>query len=75
MDKYALAKILNDMYENAADGESVAMIHLFGIKYAEDIIKAETNATELAKLGNINNSYATEISKGMKLSKYVKVKE
>lgn len=75
MDKYALAKILSDMYLGAADGESVAMIHLFGIKYSSDIVKAETKASELAKLSGISDSYATEISKGMKLSKYVHVKE
>jgi len=41
-------KILSDIYENAAAGESVAMIHLFGIKYAKDIINAETaNSSEM----------------------------
>jgi len=32
-----LAKILSDMYDNAAEGEKVTMIHLFGIKYAKYI--------------------------------------
>ncbi|OZB38290.1 hypothetical protein MRO13_05495 [Vibrio metschnikovii] len=73
MDKYKLGQVLSEMYENAKHGESVAMIHLFGIKYADEIRKAETTATELANLAKISPAYATEISKGMKLSKYVKV--
>lgn len=32
-----LADTLSDMYQNAPHGDSVAMIHLFGIKYALEI--------------------------------------
>ena len=32
-----LGSALNDMYHNASKGEVVAMIHLFGIKYASEI--------------------------------------
>jgi hypothetical protein len=60
------------MYSKADNGEKVAMIHLFGIKHAQDIKALETNSTELAKLSGIQPAYATEISKGIKLSKYVK---
>ncbi len=35
-----LASILSEMYKNASKGEAVAMIHLFGIKYADDIKKS-----------------------------------
>jgi len=31
-----LADILHEMYFESDDGEAVAMIHLFGIKYAEN---------------------------------------
>lgn len=68
-----LAEKLNDMYFNSKKGEAVAMIHLFGIKYASDIKKSGATYRELAKLAKIQLSYATEISKGAKLSKYVKV--
>ncbi|WP_436286865.1 HTH-like domain-containing protein [Vibrio alginolyticus] len=32
-----LGSILEKMYQNAPENESVAMIHLFAIKYAEQI--------------------------------------
>lgn len=32
-----LGVALSDMYHNAPKGEAVAMIHLFGIKYAEEL--------------------------------------
>ena len=72
MTKNKLGEILHDMYSKADSGEKVAMIHLFGIKHAKDIKLLEVNSTELAKLSGIQSSYATEISKGVKLSKYVK---
>ena len=34
MNKEELGKILHDMYFNSPEGETVAMIHLFGIQYA-----------------------------------------
>ena len=73
MTKFELAEILNKMYFDSADGEAVAMIHLFGIKYAEKIKESGATFKELAALAKIQPSYATEISKGAKLSKYVKV--
>ena len=30
-------KILHDMYFDSENGEAVAMIHLFGVKYAQEI--------------------------------------
>ena len=73
MDKNELGKVLHDMYFNSPDGETVAMIHLFGIKYAKEISNADTTFKELAELAKIQPSYGTEISKGVKLAKYVKV--
>lgn len=63
---------LKEMYENAAKGEAVAMIHLFGIKYAQEIISSKASKKEIAKAAGIHESYGTEISKGIKLSKHVK---
>jgi len=34
-----LSCTLRDMYDNAPDRDQVAMIHLFGIKYANEIKK------------------------------------
>lgn len=69
-----LSEKLNEMYFSAMDGEAVAMIHLFGIKYASDIQELEESKRSIAKAAGIPESYGTEISKGVKLSKYVTVK-
>ncbi|PLA74975.1 hypothetical protein CYQ88_03500 [Hydrogenovibrio sp. SC-1] len=47
------------------------MIHLFGIKYATEIKNSNESMKSIEKAANINESYATEISKGVKLSKFV----
>lgn len=71
MTKNELGKTLRDMYDNAPDKDQVAMIHLFGIKFADQIINKYT-ATEIVKASGIRPSYATEVNKGIRLSKYVK---
>jgi hypothetical protein len=37
MNEQELINELKKMYENAADRKQVASIHLFGIKYADDL--------------------------------------
>ena len=69
-----LGNILHNMYFDSEEGEAVAMIHLFGIKYANEINELGASKREIAKAAGIRESYATEISKGVKLSKYVHVK-
>jgi hypothetical protein len=66
-----LGQKLSDMYNNAPAGDAVAMIHLFGIKYASEIIQGGYSKKEIANNANIQESYGTEISKGVKLAKYV----
>lgn len=66
-----LITILNDMYFNSPEGEAVAMIHLFGIKYAKDIKSCEESMKKFAVAAGLNESYGTEISKGVKLAQYV----
>lgn len=67
-----LGGILSDMYTNAIKGEQVMMIHLFGIKYADDIKKV--GIQEVIVQSGIRSSYRTELNKGVKLSKYVRPK-
>jgi len=67
MSKDELSQILKDMYNNAKDGEKVAMIHLFGMKYGNEI-KQAASFKEIAQLAGIQESYATEISKGSKIA-------
>ena len=62
-------QILHGMYHGADFGESVAHIHLFGIKYAGEI--EGLNLQEIAREATGHSSYGSEISKGRKLAKYV----
>tara|TARA_R110002096_G_scaffold401123_1_gene597893 strand:- start:1765 stop:1992 length:228 start_codon:yes stop_codon:yes gene_type:complete len=62
---------LSEMYNNAPKGGAVAMIHLFGIKYANDIKGSEYSKKDIIKQSGIPTSYLTELTKGVKLSEYV----
>ncbi|RAI94302.1 hypothetical protein DET54_108102 [Paenibacillus pabuli] len=70
-----LGEILNNMYRNAPDGDQVANIHLFGVKYADIINRNDFSVKEIVIASGISLSYTTEVSKGIKLSKYVVTKE
>ena len=50
------------------------MIHLFGVKYAYEIRKNKYTPKEILKSVNMQESYQSEINKGIKLSKYVVAK-
>ncbi|MBA6339378.1 hypothetical protein H4J57_19525 [Colwellia sp. BRX8-7] len=69
-----LGRILKDKYHTAPKGEAVAMIHLFGITYAEHIKATGASMRALILAANIPKSYATEISKGVKLAAFVSIK-
>lgn len=74
MDLRKLGEILEKMYAGAQKGEKVTMIHLFGIKFADLISENGYKPLEVVKAAGINASYATEVSKGINLAKYVKIK-
>ena len=74
MDPQRLANIFSQMYTDAADGTQVAMIHLFGIKYSEEIRTSGDSPANIARQGNIHVSHGTEINKGCNLTPYVEVK-
>jgi len=65
MTEQQLIGILKSMYETAGNGQQVAYIHLFGIKYANEL--KGKNLKNIAEKATGRESYATEISKGMKL--------
>ena len=62
---------LSEMYNNAAKGDAVAMIHLFGIKYSNEIKESEYSKKDIIKQSGISASYLTELIKGVKLAEYV----
>jgi len=49
-------------------------IHLFGIRYADEIECCGTSCRDIAIIAGIKESYATEISQGVGLAQYVTVK-
>ena len=67
-----LGKILAEMYNDAPRNEQVTGIHLFGIKYAEEIKNAGIKS--VIDFSGIKSTYRTEVSKGVNLAKYVVVK-
>lgn len=75
MDKAELAEILRERYEKAKRNEAAMEIHLFGIEYAKEIQEGGYPVMELVELAGIGRGYATEVSKGMKLSSHVKILE
>lgn len=62
---------LREMYDNAPKGDVVAMIHLFGIKYANDIEQGNYSKKDIIEQSGISASYLTELNKGVKLAEYV----
>jgi len=66
---------LNEMYNNAPKGDTVAMIHLFGIKYANEIKESKYSKKDIIKQSGIKESYLTELTKGVKLANYVIIKD
>ena len=68
-----LAMKLKEMYESS-DGEKTTMIHLFGIMYASEVKECGYTPKDILKIADMPESYQTEISKGIRLSKYVEVK-
>ena len=66
------AKILSAMYHQALPKEKALSIHLFGIKYSDEI--RDMPSKEIAERAGIKVSYGAEIRKGINLAKYVKVR-
>ncbi|MEG1395136.1 MAG: hypothetical protein RSD04_05225, partial [Clostridia bacterium] len=75
MSEYSLGQILKKMYEEAPNGDQVAQIHLFGVKYARVLESKRLNKKSILKSAGMPESYQTEISKGIRLAKYVIVKD
>ena len=65
------AAILECVYKNAPDREIAVRIHLFGIKYADDL--HSLSIREVVELAGVPD-YVTEIGKGRNLARYVDIK-
>lgn len=66
-----LGVVLSKMYKEAVNNDKVAMIHLFGIRYADMIKHEKLNLKAILTYANMPSSYYTELGKGIRLAKYV----
>lgn len=66
------SKILAQMYKDALLNEKVVSVHLFGIKYADEI--RDMSVKDIVIGAELYKSYQTEIRKGINLAKYVEVR-
>ena len=69
-----LGRTLGKMYREAAKGETVVMIHLFGVRHAEDIHRCEGSIRDIVRAAGINESYTVEVNKGVNLARFVREK-
>lgn len=70
-----LAKELRRMYEYGYERNvTVAMIHLFGIKYADEIEACDVVPKDLCCMAGLPESYGREVSKGRRLAHFVDLK-
>ena len=65
-----LGKLLAEAVAKAPKGDIAVPIHLFGIRYADEI---GSSANQVATAAGISEKYGTELRKGMKLAKHVTV--
>jgi len=73
MTESELTAELKRMYDGASHGESTTMIHLFGIVYADELRSRDVSVARVAA-NSVGPAYHTEISKGIRLAKYVDLK-
>ncbi len=70
-----LSNILKEYYSNSLEGEAVVQIHLFGIIYGKLIRENGISPKEIIETAKLNDSYVTELNKGIKLSEFVNFNE
>jgi 5-methylcytosine-specific restriction protein B len=74
-----LGNILSDMYNNAPKGQKAVMIHLFGVKFANEIssngYSVSESISKIIEISGLKPSYFNEVYKGVRLSQYVVCKD
>ena len=71
MNEKGLANELKKRYKKAARNQTILVIDLFGIEYGELIRTEHYSIKRIVQLSGIGESYITEVTKAVKLSKYV----
>lgn len=67
------AKILRRAYRRAPERRQVTAVHLFGIKYADEL--AHMPRKQLVEKADIPPSYHVELNNGRNLAQYVDLKD
>lgn len=68
-----LGLILRKMYDSAEDKQQVVSIHMFAIKYGRTILEKNYKPSEIISFSGLNESYSSEITKGINIYKYLSV--
>ena len=71
MNEKGLANELKKRYKKAARNQTILVIDLFGIEYGKLIRTENYSIKQIVQLSGIGESYITEVTKAVKLSKYV----
>lgn len=74
MTEKELAVKLKAMYETPG-ANRIAMVNLFGVLYANEISNPNISLNSIIKIAEMKPSLATEVRKGIRLSKYVEPKQ
>ena len=76
MNEELLGKKLKEMYdEGKVKKETATKVHLFGIRYSNELKRNDISIAKVIEISGIPLSYAVEVNKGKNLAKYVLVKE
>ena len=73
MDLTEAARLLRHVHANAPEGKKLVYIHLFAIKYADEI--RHLSHTRLVDLSGIPTAYHVEIWRALNLAEYVELKQ
>ena len=75
MNDVELAAELRRAYDTAPRNEAACQIHLFGIRYAQELQNCGCTLRHIVELSGVSMGYLSEISKGVKLARYVTIRE
>lgn len=67
-----LGDILRKMYDTADNKQQVVSIHMFAVKYGKVITEKDYKPAEIIKYSGLNESYSSEVTKGINIYKYLK---
>ena len=74
MSEEELAEILRERYDRAKCKELSLQVHMFGIEYGEIIKQRGYKVSRIVELSGIEKGFASEVSKGVKLSSHVAIR-